>query len=172
MTWWNQILQTSGCHIQSWKLERVTSLRVFTFKVVYWQVLGVTRLVCSALPEHTCIITEESGSAEHFSVNNGDHSESCRLFLKFSTLNVTSRSLQNLIPQSHVNAVQTPMKEYFFNQHIRLAPRVAKSPPRSIQLAILQTEVARTVTEFFSFSRGCSFEKSFELLYLIQHPEL
>ena len=55
-----------------------------------------------------------------------------------STLNVTSRSLQNLIPQSHVHEEQTLMKEYFFNQHIRLASRVAKSPPRSSHLAIFK----------------------------------
>ena len=37
-----------------------------------------------------------------------------------STLNVSSRSLQNLIPQSHVHVVQILMKEYFFNFHIAI----------------------------------------------------
>ena len=48
---------------------------------------------CSALPEHTCIITEESGSAEHkswvapstLSEQLGcDHSETRRLFSSFN----------------------------------------------------------------------------------------
>jgi len=51
---------------------------------------------------------------------------------KFEYFNIrTPRILQNLFPQSHENAMQTLVKVYLFKLHIRLAPRIAKSPPRS-----------------------------------------
>ena len=142
MTLWNQILQTSGCHIQSWNLKRVFESQSDHIQVVHWEVLGATRLLCSALPDSSVMIQVCSGSAEHFSVNNVITPRLADSF-KFSTLNVTSRSWRSLIIQSHVNAVQTLMKECFFNQYIGLALRVAESPPRSSQPGISQTESKR-----------------------------
>ena len=130
MTLWNQILQTSGCHIQSWNLKRVFESQSDHIQVVHWEVLGATRLLCSALPDSSVMIQVCSGSAEHFLVNNVITPRLATDSLKFEYFNIrTSRSLQNLISQSHVHAVQTLMKEWVFNQHIQLAPRVAKSPP-------------------------------------------
>ena len=132
MTLWNQILQTSGCHIQSWNLKRVFESQSDHIQVVHWEVLGATRLLCSALPDSSVMIQVCSGSAEHFSVNNVITTRLADS-LKFEYFNIrTSRSLQNLISQSHVHAVQTLMKEWVFNQHIQLAPRVAKSPPAQV----------------------------------------